>query len=242
MFSFKQEQFPPLAKPVAKPVNIPVKHVQKKKKTHTTNQDPNGLALAVRLNANGKRARALIDTATIGTNLVSDNFCYQNRIQSVQLKEPKDLNLAVKGSRSKINRQTTLTLELAEQKEKCNFHIQELNSWDIILGMPFLRKHLAIINLGNRTVFLPKLGIHMEVITPYDQPRAYSLSCSTTGESETDSIQPQLELNTDFDPVKEYPEVFPPSLPAVLPPLHPGFDHWIKLIDLDKKLNPSAIP
>src|SRR3982074_214149 len=221
MFSFKQEQFPPLAKPVAKPVNIPVKHVQKKKKTHTTNQDPNGLALAVRLNANGKRARALIDTATIGTNLVSDNFCYQNRIPSVQLKEPKDLNLAVKGSRSKINRQTTLTLELAGQKEKCNFHIQALNSWDIILGMPFLRKHQAIINLGNRTVFLPRLGIHMEMITSHDQPKAYSLSCSITRDSETDNtqVQPQLELNTDFDPVKEYPEVFLPSLPAVLPPL-----------------------
>ena len=84
----------------------------------------------------------------------------------------------------------------------------------------------------------------MEVITPHDQPRAYSLSCSTTGESETDNtqVQPQLELNTDFDPVKEYPEVFPPSLPAVLPPLRPGFDHRIKLIDPDKKLNPSAIP
>ena len=167
MFSFKQEQFPPLAKPVAKPVNIPIKHVQKKK-TYTTNQDPNGLALAVRLNANGKRARALIDTATIGTNLVSDNFCYQNQIPSVQLKEPKDLNLAVKGSRSKINRQTTLTLELTGQKEKCNFHIQALNSWDIILGMLFLRKHQVIINFRDRIVFLLKLGIYIEIIIPHD--------------------------------------------------------------------------
>ena len=58
--------------------------------------------LGVIIKTNNYLARAFIDTATTGTNLISNNFCYQHGIKSWSLSEPLTMSLAVKGSRSKL--------------------------------------------------------------------------------------------------------------------------------------------
>ena len=58
--------------------------------------------LGVIIKTNNYSARALIDMATMGTNLISNNFCYQHGIKSWSLSEPFTMSLAVKGSRSKL--------------------------------------------------------------------------------------------------------------------------------------------
>src|SRR5947207_7117560 len=65
--------------------------------SHTTEKP-----LRVIIKTNNHSARALIDTATMGINLISNNFCYQHGIKSWSLSEPLPMSLAVKGSRSKL--------------------------------------------------------------------------------------------------------------------------------------------
>src|SRR5947208_17083978 len=61
--------------------------------SHTTEK-----LLGVIIKTNNHPARALIDTATMGTNLISNNFCYQHGIKSWSLSEPSTMSLAVNGS------------------------------------------------------------------------------------------------------------------------------------------------
>src|SRR5215216_7851339 len=98
---------------------------------------------------------------TVGTNLVSANFCYQNQIKPQTLKDLVILKMAVQGSRSQIHHEAIITLQLGKRYENHTFRVAALDKWDIILGMPFLQKHHAIINLGKHSIFLPILGIYL---------------------------------------------------------------------------------
>ena len=104
--------------------------------------------LGVIIKTNNHPARALIDTATTGTNLISNNFCYQHGIKSWSLPEPLTMSLAVKGSRSKLQREALATLQLGNHEIPCKFRLASLDKWDMILGMPILGKFNAIIDLG----------------------------------------------------------------------------------------------
>src|SRR5436305_10249114 len=58
--------------------------------------------LGVIIKTNNHPARALINTATMETNLISNNFCYQHRIKSWPLPEPLTMSLTLKESRLKL--------------------------------------------------------------------------------------------------------------------------------------------
>ena len=78
--------------------------------------------------ANGQPARALIDTATTGTNLISNNFCFQHGITSWQLGQPLTISLAIKGSRSKLQQEATVTLQLSIYEIPCTFRLANLDN------------------------------------------------------------------------------------------------------------------
>src|SRR5947207_15910240 len=105
-------------------------------------------SLGVIIKTNNHPARALIDTATMETNLISNNFCYQHGIKSWSLSEPLTMSLAVKGSRSKLQREALATLQLSIHEIPCKFRLANLEKWDMILSMPILGKFNAIIDLG----------------------------------------------------------------------------------------------
>src|SRR5947207_13322535 len=119
--------------------------------------------LGVIIKTNNYPARALIDTATMGTNLISNNFCYQHGIKSWLLSEPLTMSLAVKGSRSKLQREALATLQLGIHKIPCKFRLANLDKWDMILSMPILSKFNAIIVLGKLLVNLPKLITNLAI-------------------------------------------------------------------------------
>jgi len=53
--------------------------------------------LVVHIKVEGHQAKVLINTATIGTNLISSTFCYQNKIPS-QVHKAIPISIAIKGS------------------------------------------------------------------------------------------------------------------------------------------------
>ena len=137
--------------------------------------------------------------------------------------------MAIKGSRSSLNRLANVTLSYQGCIDKESFNVAPLDNWDVILGMPFLSRHKAIINLGRRSVYLPDQKVFME---PW-KPRSNVYSLATTISS---------SHNADFDPIKEFPDVFPnfETMTLTLPPLRPGFDHQIRLKDPTKVINPAT--
>ena len=76
----------------------------------------------------------------------------------------------------------------------------------------------------------------MEIIQPDRKIGSHSLSCELI---EGSHLASHIE---DFNPIKEFPEVFPEETPLELPPLREGFDCCINLIDENKKMNPATIP
>ena len=84
----------------------------------------------------------------------------------------------------------------------------------MILDMLFLSQHKAIINLSRRSVYLPDQKVFMEPWKPRNN--IYSLATTIS-----------LSHKVDFDPIKEFPDVFPnfKTMTLTLPLLQPGFDH-----------------
>src|SRR5439155_17642392 len=87
--------------------------------------------LGVIIKTNNHPARALIDTATMGTNLISNNFCYQHGIKSWSLSEPLTMSLAVKGSRLKLQQEALATLQLVIHEIPCTFRLVNFDKWDM---------------------------------------------------------------------------------------------------------------
>ena len=136
----------------------------------------------------------------------------------------------------------------------------------MILGMPFLGKFNAIINLGKWSIYLPKLGTCLTIdrssilfpssarieLLQEDIKLNIPNNIQTTLEQQSINKMP-LNLTaayiqapvkaTTFDPITEFPDVFPEKIPNELPPLRePHMHHWIKLIDPEKIINPQVIP
>src|SRR5438045_4577843 len=136
----------------------------------------------------------------------------------------------------------------------------------MILGIPFLIKFNVIINLGKQSIYLPKLGtylaidysstlfpssaqieLHQEDIkltipkdfqTALDQQSINKMPLNLTAAY----IQAPVKATT-FDPITEFPDIFPEKFPNELLPLRElHMHHRIKLIDPEKIINPQVIP
>src|SRR5436305_15326226 len=118
----------------------------------------------------------------------------------------------------------------------------------MILGMPILGKFNAIINLGKRSVYLPKLGTHLAIdrssilfpssarieLHQEDIKLAIPKDFQTTLDQQSINKTP-LNLTaayiqapvkaTTFDSIMEFPDVFPKSVPYELPPLREPHMH-----------------
>src|SRR5436305_8760747 len=112
----------------------------------------------------------------------------------------------------------------------------------MILGMPILSKFNAIIDLGKRSVYLPKLGTHLAIdysSTLFPSSARIKLLQEDIKLSIPNNFQTALDqqsinkmpLNltaayiqapvkaTTFDSITEFPDVFPEFVPNELPPL-----------------------
>src|SRR5205823_6947931 len=132
--------------------------------------------------------------------------------------------------------------------------------------MPFLGKFNAIIDLGKRSVYLPKLGTHLAIDrssvlfpssariellqediklsipkdfqTALDQQSINKMPLNLTAAY----IQAPVKATT-FDPIMKFPDIFPEKIPNELSLLRePHMCHRIKLIDPEKIINPQVIP
>ena len=81
--------------------------------------------------------------------MISPNFIRAAKIEPFPLDKPIGIQLAVTGSKSVINYGANATIKYEGRESKEYFDIINIDYYDAILGMPFLRKHEVIIDFIN---------------------------------------------------------------------------------------------
>jgi len=112
---------------------------------------PKPVVITVKIN--GHPARALIDSGSLG-DFMSSTLADQLKLTKEALEVPLGLQLAVQGSRSKINSRTKASLQYQDIDEERYFDIVNLSYYDIILGTPWLFQHSVCLGLNPARVLI----------------------------------------------------------------------------------------
>ena len=96
--------------------------------------------VVIKVTINGHPARALLDSGSLGDFMLS-TLADQLGVERVRLDLPVSLQLAVQGSRSKVNAVATVQLKYQDIDERRTFDIINLNNYDLILGTPWMFQH-----------------------------------------------------------------------------------------------------
>jgi len=164
---------------------------------------------------NGKEAKIMFDTGTIGASLISATFVTTHGIPCIEMKEPTKILMAMKGSRSESNKDCTVDLAVGKLYTKGNkMLVGNLAKYDALIGMPFLKQQGAIIECSGLAIDFPKFGIRINCTPTSGHIRAAVVSTE--------------------DVISQHPEVFPEAILEGLPPLR-KINHEIRLI-LGKEL------
>lgn len=187
--------------------------------------------IIVKVTVNDHPARALLDSGSLG-DFMSSTLADQLGLKKTTLDVPLALQLAVQGSRSKVNSVATVQLRYQEINERRTFDIINLNSYDLILGTPWMHQHQVCIGFNPARIIIGsddpqplKMGADTKLM-------AHSLA------PENQSIEDaREELRRYADPLcKEMSETDLPPLRAI--------NHTIPLIDETKTYpwRPSRCP
>ena len=108
--------------------------------------------MTARLKIGGKLAKTLLDTGTVGTNLMSLNWAQSNGIKTKKMDNPIKIRMATKHSKTTANYSAKEDVDIGNGKRvSCEFLLVPVGSYDVILGMPFMIKTEATLRQGKGT-------------------------------------------------------------------------------------------
>ena len=109
---------------------------------------------------NGKPARALADTGTIGRTLLSNRFVTTNNIPYKPRKNLMNLKMAVKESRSTSNYSGIVDIQIGKIKlQNVEMMITPVSDYDILLSMDDLTRMGAVIDCQKNSIYFPKYKV-----------------------------------------------------------------------------------
>ncbi|KAI1782615.1 hypothetical protein LXA43DRAFT_1068480 [Ganoderma leucocontextum] len=103
--------------------------------------------ITIEVKLNGVPCYVLVDTGR-NTNSFRPITARIVNADRIDLKEQVQLQLGTKRSRTKINYGTRVNVHVGPINESVYFDIVDIDHYDAILGMPFLTKYSAVVNLG----------------------------------------------------------------------------------------------
>ncbi|KAI0360062.1 hypothetical protein OH77DRAFT_1446932, partial [Trametes cingulata] len=109
--------------------------------------------IVVVVHINGQPARALLDSGSLA-DFMSAKFAHQVGIKPRELEKALPVQLAVQGSRAKINYGCSAMLEYQTIIAERYFDIMNLLNYDIILGTPFLNQHRVMLGFNPSKVVI----------------------------------------------------------------------------------------
>ena len=95
----------------------------------------------------GNPARALIDSGSLG-DFISSSLVDQLKLEKKELASPVGVQLAVQGSRTRVNYGVDTLFEYQNIKSTRHFDVMNLSNYDLILGTPWLYQHQISISLN----------------------------------------------------------------------------------------------
>ena len=180
---------------------------------------------------NDHPARALLDSGSLG-DFMSSTLADQLGIKKEPLIVPLALQLAVQGSRSKVNSITTAQLKYQDINERRTFDIINLNSYDLILGTPWMHQHKICIGFNPARVVIGS-----------DEPQPLKIGNDTKLLVNTVSFEDQ-QIEKAREELRQYAAPLCKEMAdTALPPLR-DINHTIPLIDLERtyQWRPSRCP
>jgi len=109
--------------------------------------------IVVVAHVNGQPARALIDTGSLA-DFISLTLVEQLKLERVMLEKLLTIQLAVQGSRSKVNFGVKVCFQYQGMDYTRYFDVINLQNYDMILGTPFLYQHCVMVGLNSPRVVL----------------------------------------------------------------------------------------
>ncbi|KZT32161.1 hypothetical protein SISSUDRAFT_994344, partial [Sistotremastrum suecicum HHB10207 ss-3] len=182
-------------------------------------------ALAAFISVNGIKAHALFDTGCEST-MMSQQFADVNKIELQEFSNPMPLQLAVKGSRSVVYYGSQAQVTHGPIDRKVQFDIINLDTYDVVFGVPSLLDIKANLNFEHETPIITIGGTNDSL---FMASRVYKVNNNKKGHNMT----PEEVRQKTTEWINEYPDVFGP-IPLKLPPLR-EINHQIPLIDENKK-------
>ena len=187
--------------------------------------------VVVVVHLNGHPARALLDSGSLG-DFVSTALVDQLKLAKVALTKPLSLQLAVQGSRSKVNWGVKAAFQYQNIKEERYFDVANLSNYDLILGTPWWFQHRLTVGLNPARVVV---GSNEPVPIVGDDVSKISSRAMEMLEGNLEKGRAEL-LEYAQDLCKELGETDLPPFRAI--------NHEIPLIDEDKiyPWRPSRCP
>ena len=111
---------------------------------------------AAQIRINEARANVLIDTCTVGADVISAQFCHLHNMPTEEL-PPKSLFTAIQQSKSTMTKKATIEVNVQGQKGIRTFLVSNLMDWYAMLGhaiLHHLNKRMSV--KDNRVSIQPR--------------------------------------------------------------------------------------
>ena len=187
--------------------------------------------LVVKVTVDGYPARALLDSGSLG-DFISSTLADQLTLKRKTLDSPLSLQLAVQGSRSKVNSVATAQLQYQGIKEERTLDIININSYDLILGTPWLYQHQVCIGFNPARIIIGS-----------DSAQPVSIGAET--KLLVHSLSPDEQILEDArEELRSYALPLCKDVHETDLPPHRAINHTIPLIDENKiyPWRPSKCP
>ena len=181
--------------------------------------------VVIKFTVYGQPARALIDSGSLG-DFISATLVDQLKIKRTNFEKPLGLQLAVQGSRSKINSFVNVDYSYQDIKDSRRFDVANLNDYDVILGTPWIWQHQVCVGLNPARILV---GSNTALPLVAGSDTRYLLGAAAlTIDNDVASVREEL-MNYADKICRDVDE-------TELPPLR-AINHSIPLID-EKKIYP----
>ncbi|KIO00643.1 hypothetical protein M404DRAFT_29338 [Pisolithus tinctorius Marx 270] len=140
----------PIAKPLTHAFQYAM-HTKQEAGTHPQITPELRMCVTVDTVINGCKAYTMIDTGSTG-NFVSPAFAKVTKMKVFPLNQQLTRQLGCIGSRSKITHGGLSMIKMGHQQTDCYFDVANINRYDCILGIPFLRQHKVVLDFTEKSM------------------------------------------------------------------------------------------
>ena len=111
----------------------------------------NKILNAAEIRINGPRVNVLIDSCTVGADLITAQFCHLHNMPTEEM-PPKSLFTAIKGCKCTMTKKATIEVDVQGHKEIRTFLVSNLMDCNAIIGHPMLHHLNTVMNCKDNRV------------------------------------------------------------------------------------------